>query len=158
MLVLLPLRVFVDIGEIVACGILRVFTKNFPQYKGIPFAALNIKPDDQQSTVNGIVFEVDEAYIAELLRREKEYEMISVDAYVYGDEGQSLGTAYAFSAPAAAGEYSAGCPAQLQYIDVCLEGAMYYGQGFYDEFMRTTWIDDQRLSDVYADLSMGIVK
>lgn len=116
--------------------------------KGIPYCALDIRNDsDEQAKVNGVVFAVDEDELSSLIKREREYRLVETTAYDFKTD-EPIGTCMLFSACKDNGKYAHGSPTQIKYLGVCLEGAKRYGEEFYKTFLETTFIGNQRLSEL----------
>jgi cation transport regulator ChaC len=113
-----------------------------------PFCALDIQTcDDSELLVNGVCFTVDKHDFKRLMERECEYEPVETTAYDF-ETGEELGTCVLFSACKNNGEYESGAPAQTGYLKTCVEGAKGFGSKFYEEFLETTYIGNQRLTDL----------
>jgi cation transport regulator ChaC len=128
-------------------GYIRIFetrsTNRFTD-NNIPICILNLKVD-QSAFVNGVCFDVSREYFDSLLEREdthalKEVQVFSVrsddtyNAFVFIDklnEGQN----FLFEDPV-----------QVAYLQTCLDGARDIGDNFYDDFLETTHIDNNKLS------------
>lgn len=111
----------------------------------IPFCALDIQQSDAQCMINGVVFSVDELEFERIRQREIEYKMLEVEAYDFQSNAQ-LGTCIVFSANKNNATYDKESDAQERYLRICLDGAQEYGDRFYQQFLETTFIDDEPLA------------
>lgn len=117
-----------------------------------PYCALDVKPSDNpEARVNGISFTVSDADLKALQEREREYQLIKTTSYNLEDQ-QALGTCLVFSANKNSGSYDFGSAEQLRYLQVCLDGARERGEGFYIEFLRTTYIGEKNLEELLPQL------
>jgi cation transport regulator ChaC len=115
---------------------------------GIPFCALDVhKIEDEEARVNGITFEIDESQAPALLRREELYALIETTTYDFHTD-KPLGSCFVFSANKHNGEYDFNSTAQERYLQECIESAKEYGDEFYREFLRSTYIGTQPLSEM----------
>lgn len=113
-----------------------------------PFCALDIQTcDDRELRVNGICFTVDEHDFKRLTERECEYKPAETTVYDF-ETDEKLGTCVLFSACKNNGKYESGSRVQASYLEVCVEGARQFGDEFYQMFLNTTYIGNQRLSDL----------
>lgn len=124
------------------------FTKTFPEIQWIGFCALDVQRSMyKQSEVNGIVFSVSDEEFEEIKIREQEYDIIETESFAF-DTDESLWVCYFFSANKNNGEYNFGCPAQEKYLKVCLEWAKEHWEAFYIQFLETTYIWDENLTNL----------
>ena len=86
-------------------------------------------------------------YFAALLEREVGYELIKTVIYDL-ETHDELGEAYLFSGNKNDGTFTFGCKAQERYLNVCLEGAKSLGPEFYENFLKTTYIEGKPLSEI----------
>ena len=115
---------------------------------GIPFCALDIQEDsDAKARVNGTVFTVNENDFLKLKDRECEYKLTETVVYDFKND-EPIGKCLVFSACKNNGSYDVKSPAQIRYLEICLEGTKQYGEDFYQMFLDTTFVGDKRLSDM----------
>ena len=110
-----------------------------------PFCALDVEKSPNDS-VNGIIFEMSGS-LEEIKAREHMYQLIRTEAFDFKSM-ISIGQVLVFSAGLNDGSYVFDSPAQTRYLNMCLTGAKTYGLDFYEEFLRTTYIGQQLLSDI----------
>jgi hypothetical protein len=126
----------------------RGWTRTNLELKGIPYCAVDIsKVSDPEAKVNGVIFTVHSDDLVQLIEREYAYKLVGAAAYDF-ETGESIGECSLFSACKNDGKYTLSEPAQAKYLEVCMEGAKQYGEAFYKEFLRTTYIGDKRLSEM----------
>jgi hypothetical protein len=117
---------------------------------GEAFCAIDARVSSgSPSKINGIIFQMGDTSYAKLLQREAGYELVKTKVYSFEDD-ESLGECFLFSSNKNNGVYDFESAAQKRYLEVCLRGASKYGEGFYQEFLNTTFIDGQCLSEVSA--------
>lgn len=121
------------------------FSETNPDVAGIAHCALDVIPDaGSDSVVNGVAFSVDADDFAALKQREVEYMAIVTQVYDF-ETNQLLGDCYVFSSGKRDGNFAHNNIAQQRYLEVCLDGARQFGQEFFDEFLRTTYIGEQNI-------------
>jgi len=124
------------------------FTDTNLDIAGKPFCAVDIKDDpDKLARVNGITFNIDEAALEKLKTREHDYELTRMTAYGYNNS-KVVGDCLVFFANKNNGTFDFNSVAQMRYLEICLKGAKEYGEQFYKEFINTTFIGSQKLSEV----------
>ena len=115
---------------------------------GIPYCAVDIsETSDTEAKVNGVLFTVHNDDLIELVKREYEYKLIESTAYDF-ETGEVIAGCALFSSCKNNGAYAHGTPAQTKYLEVCLEGAQEFGEEFYQMFLETTYIGNQRVADL----------
>ena len=67
---------------------------------------------------------------------------------------KTLGTCQVFSSNKQNGHYDFKGAAQARYLKICLDSSREYGEKFYQEFLDTTIIDGQPLSQLAERLSI----
>ena len=150
-------RTIPDAENIVPCFI-KGFKRDFSvwdpigfrsgEHANVGFCALDVKKDSNpNSRVNGILFEMSENHFDSLLDREQGYRPVQVNAYDYAT-GKLLQEAILFSADRNNGTYSFESSAQENYLKICLDGAKSYGDDFYSEFLKSTYIDNKSLIEI----------
>jgi cation transport regulator ChaC len=108
---------------------------------GEPFCALDVHTSkDAESIVNGIVFSIPKSSMHHLLKREKDYEVISTAAYNWNTR-QLIGECVLFSGNKYNGKYIENSPAQQRYWDICCTAAKEYGDEFYNIFLDTASLE-----------------
>jgi len=123
------------------------FTDTNLDIVGIPYCALDvIKSTDPNARVNGVAFKVSDSHLEALKKREHDYKLIETTAYDFVTN-QSLETCLLFSANKNNGRYEFGSSVQKRYLTLCLEGSKDYGDEFYTEFLRTTFIGGKPLAE-----------
>lgn len=102
---------------------------------------------DGEARVNGVAFSINEERLKELLERESEYQTIETIAFEYIGN-QEIGKCIVFSSCKYNGKYDFKSEAQKRYLEICIKGAKLYGGEFYNEFIRTTYIEGRRLDEI----------
>jgi cation transport regulator ChaC len=121
---------------------------------GQPMCSVDIhKIDNSQARVNGVAFTVTDEDLQRLLVREQGYRLITTTLYDF-DADQKLGMCQVFSANKHDGSYDFNGAAQARYLQICLDSAKQYGERFYREFLETTFIGQQRLSELSTLVSL----
>lgn len=124
------------------------FTSYNLDVANIPFCGLDVRSSNNaEDRVNGVVFEVNEADLKAMLIREQEYETPMVVVYDF-ETNEQIGKAMVFMACKNNGSYDPTNPAQVRYLEDMLSGAKSFGEEFYQEFIRTTYIDDKSLAEI----------
>lgn len=124
------------------------FRTDTPGFMDIPYCALDVKKiSDPKSKVNGIAFKVDNAQLDKLKNRERGYKLVKTSVYDF-ETDKKLGEGHLFSACKNDGKYEFGSRVQSRYLGICLEGAKKFGDEFYREFLNSTYIEDEPLSEV----------
>lgn len=114
----------------------------------IPFCGLDVQPSDgPNDRVNGVVFEINESELKAMLIREQEYETPMEPVYDF-DTNELIGKAMVFTACKNNDTYDPTNPAQVRYLEGMLVGAKSFGEKFYQEFIKTTYIDGKPLDEV----------
>lgn len=115
---------------------------------GQPMCALDVhEVSDSKAHVNGVAFTISGNELKRLLIREEGYQLITTPFFDFKTNDQ-LGTCQVFSADKHDGTFDFNGPAQARYLQVCLDGAKQYVEPFYQEFLKTTYIDSNRLTDM----------
>lgn len=123
------------------------FTTTNLDVTGIPFCALDVsKLEDGGTRVNGVAFELDNASFEAMQVREAEYKLIITTCYDYNSD-ESLGECFVYSAGKNNGVFDQENEAQQRYLQICLDGAKEYGDTFYQEFVRNTFINGKPIKD-----------
>lgn len=124
-----------------------------PRLAGMSYCALDISAiSDTEAKVNGVLFAVDDDGLLSLIKRERGYELVDTVAYDF-ETGEKIGDCQLFSACKNDGVYDAVSPAQVRYLEICLEGTKQYGENFYRMFLDTTYVGDKLLSEVLPELT-----
>ncbi|MAG61152.1 hypothetical protein CL619_05165 [archaeon] len=107
---------------------------------------LNIR-ENQNAFVNGICFEVSENFFNDLLKREGAYELkeITITSLITEKDFSAFVFVDKFNKNQ---EFLFDDPAQMDYLQICIDGAKDFGEDFYQMFLETTFIDDCKLKDV----------
>ncbi len=114
----------------------------------IPFCALGIKKAAKnKDIVNGIVFDLNKNDLEKLKHREIDYSLEITTAYDFFNPWKSIGKVYVFISNNNSGIFDINSKVQKRYLDICLSGAKEYGENFYDTFINTTYLNNQKLSD-----------
>jgi cation transport regulator ChaC len=130
------------------------FTETNLDVAGQPMCAVDVhKVDDPAAQVNGVAFTVSGVDLKRLILREKGYALIETQFYDF-ETGQEMGLCQVFSANKHDGEYAFDNAAQIRYLQICSDGAKQCGERFYQEFLETTFIDNQRLSELSQLVSL----
>lgn len=114
---------------------------------GIPMCAVDVIPTGDGKRVNGVTFEAEQDYFAELKRREVGYTLIEAVAYDFHAD-EAIGASFVFSSNQCDGTYLFDNPAQERYLKICLRAAKGFGDEFYREFLATTYIGGKTLEQV----------
>jgi hypothetical protein len=131
-------------------SVLDSWTESNLDLAGEAFCAIDAKiSSDPQSRINGIIFQMSEASYEKLLQREASYELIKTRVYSFEND-KLLGECLLFSSNKNNGVYNFESAAQERYLEVCLRGASKHGKDFYQEFLKTTFINNQCLNKVGA--------
>ena len=117
------------------------------EYKGIPMCSLNVQKYEGLKQVNGLVFEVSDEYMENLLEREQWYDLIETEAFCYMTK-KSLWKVYVFSAKEQDITYNFLNEANNYYLYLCLEWAKEFGTEFIQDFINSTYIRDKSLWEV----------
>lgn len=115
---------------------------------GIPFNGANMINAQPDEMVNGVVFEVDEQDFAELKIRETNYHLVKTNYYDFKNQ-KLLGECSTFISEFVRNKFEYNV-AQKYYVDICLEGARSFGIDFFEEFLKTTYINENRIDKVPA--------
>ena len=125
------------------------FSPGFPNIPleliSIPMCAVDVNTGQQTDIVNGICFSMTDDYFEDLLKREKEYNLIETNIYCFKSH-KKISEGYVFSAEKNNGSYNFGCYAQDEYLKLCLKGAKEFGENFYQSFLETTFINNKPLT------------
>lgn len=130
-------------------GYVRVFeTKSTTRFTedNIPVCVLNLEKSSN-TILNGICFEITKEYFDNLLKREGAYEPQKViikslttqkdfTAFVFIDKNNKKHN-FLFDEPV-----------QIDYLEICLNGAKDFGNDFYKMFLGNTLINGCKLKDV----------
>jgi len=128
-------------------GFVRVFNlrakRRICPIKNIPVAMLNIEKSEFNEEVNGICSEINLEHLDELKQREILYELIKVEIEDYKG---NLHKGYTFRAlHHDAYDFIFDSSEQMDYVNICLQGAKAIGEDFLEEFKKTTFIGDKTL-------------
>ena len=136
-------------------GYTRVF--DFPsstrlcEKSGKCCTVLNAFESKKDSSINGIIFEMDEEDLQNLIYRETGYELIEVEVENYYDENVKI-VAYFFKAPKYESNYFLfDSEKQMEYLDLCVEGCKIFGDEFLREFLETTYIENKSLREIFKE-------
>lgn len=136
-------------------GFVRVF--NLPTKRrrcvvhGIPIAVLNIEKSEWNQMINGVCFEMDLTHFEDLKQRESSYELIEIEVEDYQGGFHKAFTFRALHFEAY--DFVFDSPTQMDYYNLCLEGAKYFGDEFLKEYLETTFIGEETLSKLVNNLS-----
>ncbi len=111
--------------------------------KGQPFCALDVYPASANQIVNGIAFDVGAEDFHRLCERECEYQRVSTVSYDFGN-GVLSRDIIVFTAGKNNALYDHQSESQKRYLEVCLDGAKSHGDSFYQQFLDTSYIDDDQ--------------
>jgi cation transport regulator ChaC len=115
---------------------------------GQPMCAVDMHAvDDSESRVNGVAFNVPDTDLKRLIVREQNYKLIETPLYNF-ETDQEVGICQVFSSNKHNGTYDFKGAAQARYLQICLDSSKSYGERFYQEFLDTTYIGRQRLSEL----------
>jgi len=114
--------------------------------QNVPVSVLNLR-ESPNVTVNGICFEMIEEHFDTLLTREKAYELKEItvkswttktnfSAFVFLDKNNEKK------------DFLFDEPIQLDYLNICLDGAKKFGEDFYKMFLENTFINGCRLNSI----------
>jgi hypothetical protein len=129
-------------------GYKRLFESNCWQRRSAnntPVSALNIRECDD-CYVNGVVFDVDEEQYELLKRRECNYKTIQATVSDWHTK-QSFEVVTFMDEPSGIFDFVRGDPEQHDYLTICISGAKKYGDQFLQNFVDSTFINDQTLSE-----------
>ncbi|MFP4401783.1 MAG: gamma-glutamylcyclotransferase family protein [Candidatus Nanoarchaeia archaeon] len=123
------------VGEGLLNNFMRIFNK---PSKNKTHLALNLIPKEN-CRVNGVLIELDKEDFYEMIQREFRYNIILVQIQV----GSELMEAYTFSySQENSLIFDLNDEFQLDYIKTCLDGARLRNQGFYEFFIKNTFISE----------------
>ncbi|MFT4243988.1 MAG: gamma-glutamylcyclotransferase family protein [Candidatus Woesearchaeota archaeon] len=135
-------------SKIISNGILKNYLRIFNKPTKNEFvAALNLV-ENEGNIVNGVVIELDRKDIFNLLKREFRYNMklikiqtsqgdIEAYTFVYQQEEER--------------EFMYESKEQAEYVEVCIQGAKERGIDFYENFMKTTFVEKKVNLNQYYD-------
>jgi len=120
---------------------------------GPQFAALNVLPHtDPAAHVNGVLFDLSDEELAQLMEREHGYDMLETTTYDFVTH-EPLGTCIVFSANQEQEAFNYDAPGQLRYLQICLDGAREHGDTFYQTFITSTYVNGIPLHEALQRLS-----
>lgn len=119
--------------------------KHHGRLRAQPYCALDVE-ESAGDNVNGVVFTIADS-LAAIKAREHLYRLVEVKAFGFEDNAP-IGKVLVFIAGKNDGSYAMDSPAQTRYLDMCLAGAKDYGTDFYNQFLATTYIGNQTLTDL----------
>ena len=112
-----------------------------------PTSALNLQRAEDV-TIYGVVFNVPREELKDLLYRERAYNFVEVDiAHLENREERRVYT-FMGKAPFGACGFQHDEPEQMAYLDICLAGAKSFGDDFYQNFITTTYVGEQKIVDI----------
>lgn len=131
-----------NIKPAILYGYKRIFnlksTYRFDPDKSFPISVLNLYVTSKTEYVNGICFDMDNRSFDELMEREKGYELLEKKVLDYNNKD----TCYDAKCFIAEGyepyPYLVGSKLQADYLALCLEGCLKYGQKYLDDFKMST--------------------
>ncbi len=126
-------------------GFIRVF--NVKSQTREDACVLNIEKSEWNQYINGVCFEMCDKYFEELLKREKEYELVQIE--IENLEDKSCHKAFVFRIPHfETYDFQFESLNQKEYVDICLNGCKNFGEEFLKEFKETTFIGDKTLKEL----------
>ena len=132
-------------------GYKRVFnlksTYRFDAIANISISVLNLEATSLSEFVNGICFDMDDESFAELLQREKAYNLVETKVCGYFDENRHYQAYFFLSVENQKYSYQLNSDIQANYLKICLDGCIKYGSSFVQDFQKTTHffgIDESR--------------
>jgi cation transport regulator ChaC len=124
------------------------FTESNLDVAGEGMCALDVTIDSKpDSRVNGIIFKTGRASYKRLIKRESLYKILKIAAYNF-ENNDEIGECLVFSANKNNGSYDFNSKAQKRYLEICLGSARQYGERYYKEFLRSTFIGDKSLDEL----------
>lgn len=131
-------------------GFVRVFnfssSTRFSEIDGIPCAVLNAEKSEWNQYINGIIFELNEKFLNELLERENGYEMVQVEVEEY--EGKKHLAYFFRGLHFEAHPYQENSKKQKEYLEICYKGCRDFGEEFLKDFKNTTFIGKRTLKEL----------
>ena len=139
-------------------GYRRVFnlesTYRFDPVTNTPICVLNLETSSSFDFVNGICFDMDNQSFDALLEREKAYSLIQATVSDYFDGNINYQSYFFVSKDAERYPYQLESELQLDYLAICVDGCHNYGQGFLDDFKRSTYffgVDNNKYEELIWD-------
>ena len=133
-------------------GFVRVFNLNAKtricSQNNLPIAALNIEKSEINQFVNGIAFEVSKRDFDNLIKRECGYELVQVEVCDYFDSKNVMKVYFFRTLHYEAYPYQFDSLTQQKYLNLCLRGAKIFGEEFYNDFLKTTFIGESSIYDL----------
>ncbi len=141
-----------DVEEIFPCytkGFIRNFNikwnrrycPKFQRYCSV----LNLETSNYDNWIGGVYFEVNNKDFEALKQREDAYWIYEIN--LYDMYGKFVDVWYTFSRRKhKEHNFIENSPIQIEYLEICLQGALSFGQEFYENFCNTTYIKGMLLS------------
>jgi cation transport regulator ChaC len=130
-------------------GFIRVF--NVYEYRKLTrknidkISVLNVEKSEFNDSINGICFEIDINDLDKLKNREKQYELFKVEICDFYNENNKY-LAYVWRAKHFdAFDFQFNSKAQIEYLNICLEGCERFGKDFLNFFKKTTYIGNNTI-------------
>jgi len=130
-------------------GYVRVFnTESLFTFteSGEMYAVLNVEKADGV-TMNGVLFDVTQEYIDDLLEREEGYDLIEVEATSLVD-GSLIEAVLFMDVSGKVQDFVFGDAMQMTYLERCADGARSFGEDFYKMFLDTTLIGGRKVGEI----------
>jgi len=141
-----------DVGRVMPAlleGYERVFNVEslftFTEDGGM-YAVLNVQ-EREGVVMNGVCFEVTQAYIDDLLKREEGYELRDVYVTPYGG-GNTMKAVMFMDVSDKRQDFVFGDSMQMAYLERCADGARSHGEEFYEKFLDTTLIGGRKVGEI----------
>lgn len=138
-------------------GFVRVFnipsSTYFCEKTSVACAELNAEKSEWNEYINGICFSISEERLKQLLEREKNYEIVRVEIEESGRK-QTHKALFFRVLHYEGHDFQFSSKNQLEYLNICLEGAKKLGEEFYKDFLQTTFIGDKTLESLKHDLHL----
>ena len=138
-----------DITPVILQNHIRIFetasTTRFDK-DNTPAAVLNIT-EHNEAKINGVCFHVEQDYFDELLEREKAYELREVVVETC-DTGEKMKAFVFVDKMKQKQNFLFDEETQIDYLNICLEGARQFGEEFYRMFLESTHINNKKLIEI----------
>lgn len=109
------------------------------------YTALGLEHVDfvNAQVINGIIFEVDDEQLKNIIIREQNYEMVKLEAsmFEFVDENQNFfepNQPIITFIPSKSEYPNCDCPLDNKYIEICLDGFLLNGKNFANDFINNT--------------------
>lgn len=112
-----------------------------------PVCVLNIR-QEAAGRVNGVCFDVSQKYFDSLLAREEAYTLAEVSVACFTTGKKRLAYAFLGKEEMKNSNFLFGEPTQMDYLQLCIDGAKDFGDEFYKMFLETTHINEKKLTEI----------